>query len=417
VDKKKIFIATSGVCWKRSLDAGKIKNYLLKNDYKITESLEKSDIIILVTCAFLNGKSANSHEKVKDFLKEDAEVIVAGCLPTVEKEKLKEYFSGEIIETKNIKEDIEKIFPPTKISFKDVEDANILFEDKTEKSSIDYLKIAISKSNFIKKNLNFIKNHVLKHLIGEDSPAYKFSEKQFHVRVAWGCTGNCSYCTIKKSTGSFYSKPFDICVKEFKKGLNEGYKNFVLDATDLGAYGIDINSSFTELLDKFTDYPGSYYINIRELNARWITRYNDELVRILEKNKILLFDIAIQSASPRILKLMNRPYDVEKLKNSLLKIRKVDADFSLTCEFIVGFPTETEEEFIQSLNFIKDVGFDGGQLYEFSLRPGTEAENIEPKISQDVILKRINYAKKFLKKNGYYAKHLPEESMLVFTRL
>jgi threonylcarbamoyladenosine tRNA methylthiotransferase CDKAL1 len=417
VDKKNIFITTSGVCWKRSLDSGKIKKYLLKNNYKVVESIEKADVFLVVTCAFLNGKSENSHAKIKAFLEKNDDIIVAGCLPTVEKEKLREYFSGKIIETKNISEDIEKIFPPKKICFKDVDDANILFDDKSGDSSVDFFKKAISKSKAIERVLSSVKNHVLQHLIGADSPAYKFSEKQFHVRIAWGCTGNCSYCTIKKSTGSFYSKPFDLCVKEFKKGLDEGYINFVLDATDLGAYGIDIGTSFIALLDKFTDFPGSYYINIRELNARWITRYTDDLVRILEKNKILLFDVAIQSASPRVLKLMNRPYDVEKLKNSLLKIRNVTADFSFTCEFIVGFPTETEEEFFQSLNFIREVGFDGGQLYEFSLRPGTEAVDIEPKIPEDVILKRINFAKKFLKKNGYYVKHLPNEHMLVFTKL
>lgn len=413
---KKILILTSGVCWNRLLDAGKIKNYLIKNDYNVVEKIQEADTIILVTCAFLNGKSENSHRMVKNFLKKDVELVVAGCLPAIEKEKIREYFTGPLVETKNISEDIERIFPPKKIKFNDVDDANTLFEGPIKDTYVSLLKRSIQKSKMIEKNLSSIKEYLFKHLIGEKSPAYKFSKKQYHVRIAWGCTGNCSYCTIKKSTGYFHSKSFNLCIDEFKKGLEKGYKNFILDATDLGAYGIDINSSFIELLDKITDFSGDYYINIRELNARWVTHYINDLVRILQKNKILMFDVAIQSACPRILKLMKRPSNTEELKEALIKIRKIKADFSLTCEFIAGFPTETEEEFVQTLDFIKEVGFDGGQLYEFSCRPGTEAEKIEPKISKEDILKRIKIAEEYLKKYGYNAMYLPNQTMLVFTK-
>jgi len=413
---KNILVLTSGVCWNRSLDAGKIKNYLIRNGYKVVERIHDADTIILVTCAFLNGKSENSHRLVKNYLGKGHELIVAGCLPAVEKEKIREYFSGHLAETKNISEDIEKIFPPTKIRFDEVEDANILFQEIKKDTYISLLKRIVKKSKIIEKNLLLIREHLLKHLIGKNSPAYKFSKKQYHIRIAWGCTGNCSYCTIKKSTGAFHSKSFDICINEFKKGLKTGYKNFILDATDIGAYGIDIKSSFPELLEKITDFSGDYYISIRELNARWVAHYIQDLVRILQKNKILMFDVAIQSACPRILKLMKRSSNIEELKEDLIKIRKIKADFSLTCEFIIGFPTETEEEFMQTLKFIKEVGFDGGQLYEFSCRPGTEAEGIEPKISKKEILKRIKIAKKYLKDYGYNAMYLPGQTILVFTK-
>ena len=408
---------TGGVCWKRSLDATKIRNYLIKNGYKVVNNIRDADVVVLITCAFLNQKAEESHRLVKKYLKRGVELVVAGCLPAVEKDKLREYFDGPTIETKNLSEDIERIFPPTRIRFDELHDSNILFEDLVEGHSLlDSLKKKIEWLEVVEKKILSIKDCILKSIFGENSPIYKFSKKQYHVRVAWGCTGNCSYCTIKKSTGSFRSKPIDVCINEFRMGLEKGYKNFILDATDVGAYGIDINSSFPELLKKLTSFNGDYYISIRELNAKWVVRYVEELIEILKKNKILLFDIAIQSASPRILKLMKRPTDIEKLREALMKIREVKADFFLTCEFIVGFPTETEEEFMQSLDFIRDIGFDGGQIYEFSCRPGTEAENIEPKIPRKEILRRIRIAKKYLKSCGYKSVHLPNQGILVFRK-
>jgi len=412
----KIFIYTEGACWKRLLDADKIRKYLSANEYNIVQDSNEADKIVLVTCAFLNGKSENSINKVKEFQKNNAELIVAGCLPTVEREKLSKIFDGKTIETKNLDTDIERIFPPTKIKFADIQDANMLFEEATEDTFFILVKRILKKSKFIAKTLSKTQDYVLKHLLGEKSTAYKFIKKQYHIRIAWGCTGNCSYCTIKKSTGPFRSKPFEECMKEFNQGLKEGYRNFILDAADVGAYGIDIESSFPKLLDEMTKSPEDFYITIREINAKWVVRYANELEEILKRNKIIILDVAIQSVNKRILSLMKRPQNEDKLKETFIKIRKANQDFSLTCEFIIGFPTETEEEFLENLEFIKDVGFNGGQLYEFSCRTDTEAEEIEPKVTNEEIIRRIKYAKKYLKGIGYYASYIPKEHILLFMK-
>ena len=412
----KIFIYTEGACWKRLLDADKIRKYLLANGYNVVQDSNEADKIVLVTCAFLNGKSENSINRVKEFQKINAELIVGGCLPAVEKEKLSEIFDGKTIETKNLDTDIERIFPPTKIKFADIQDANMLFEEATGDTFFILIKRILRKSKFIAKTLSKTQEYVVKHLLGEKSTAYKFVNKQFHIRIAWGCTGNCSYCTIRKSTGLFRSKPFEECMKEFNQGLKEGYRNFILDATDVGSYGIDIYSSFPKLLDEMTKSPENFYITIREINAKWVARYANELEELIKRNKIIILDVAIQSVNNRILSLMKRPQDKDKLKEAFKKIRKANQDFSLTCEFIIGFPTETEEEFLENLEFIKYVEFNGGQLYEFSCRTGTEAEKIEPRISNEEIIRRIKYAKKYLKSLGYYATYIPKEHILLFMK-
>jgi len=406
---KKIFVSSEGICWKRQLDAAKICNYLEKNGYKLANKVQNADIIILITCAFLNGKAENSLNRVKEFQRYKAELIIAGCLPSVEEKELRKIFEGKIINTKNLDKDMERFFPSeSDVKFSDFEDANILFE------STNFCHETGDTSKNLSKHR--LRDSFYKHLYGKDSVNYKFSKKQFHIRISWGCTGNCSYCTIKKSTGPFHSKPLEKCIKEFKKGLDAGYKNFILDATDVGAYGIDIDSSFTKLLDEMTKIEGDYYITIRELHPIWIIKYIDELEKILLSNKILILDIAVQSGDSRILKLMNRASNVEKMKEVLQRLKKTNLNFSMTCEFIIGFPTETEAEFKKSLDFIKEVMFDGGQIYSFSCRTGTEAEKIEPKVPEEEMLKRLKQAKIYLKKMGYKTIYVPEQRFLVFRK-
>jgi len=315
--------------------------------------------------------------------------------------------------TKELNEKIEKIFPPqNNVKFKDIPDANILFKNYEDIPSDKSVK----KLRFIENIYSKIENFVFRHLLEKYSVGYQFSKRQYHIRISWGCKGNCSYCAIKKAVGPLRSKPLDECIKEFKKGLENNYKNFVLDATDVGLYGIDIGNSFPEILDEMTKIPGEYKISIRELHPVWIVKYADELEKIVKRNKILIFDVALQSANTRILKLMNRYSNVDKMKEAILKIKKSATDMFLTIECIVGFPTETWDEFLDTTNFIKEVDSSGGQIYLFSCKTGTEAEKIEPKVPNEEIYKRLNYAKRYLKNVRYYTKRIPGTRNLMFVK-
>ncbi|ENO12440.1 2-methylthioadenine synthetase [Thermoplasmatales archaeon SCGC AB-539-C06] len=255
-----------------------------------------------------------------------------------------------------------------------------------------------------------IEKYILKNLFDEYSYiARQLSKKSlFHIRISWGCLGNCSYCGVKKAIGSFKSKPIDQCITEFRKGLNQGYKHFVINADDTGAYGKDIGSSLPELLDKITKISGKYEISIRNLHPKWIIKYIDDLEEIIKEYEIISVDVPLQSWNRRILKLMNRCSDIEKIKDAFLRLHTSCPDLSINTEFILGFPTETEEEFKQNLDFIKESDFSRIGLYQFSCKDGTEAENIEPKIPQEEILRRLKYAKKFMKNIGYSKLFLPK---------
>ena len=264
---KKIYIFVKA-CERRVLDSRKFHQYFIKNGHQIVYSSEEADIIIFVTCAVLNIDVEYALNKIKEFQRYDAELIVAGCLPAINKKELAEVFNGRTISTKDIDE-IDELFPGHKTKFNNIDeantfDANLLFQDVYQSRIIDFIKMVFRKVHWSENIYVKLKYHVLNHLIGEQSLYYRFLTKLrnpfYYIGVSRGCWGNCSYCGIKNAIGTHTSKPLDQCVKEFKKGLSLGYKDFVITADDVGAYGLDVNSSFLELLDALNKIEVNYKI-------------------------------------------------------------------------------------------------------------------------------------------------------------
>ena len=419
-----VYICSNG-CVKRLLDTTKISNYFLKNGYKTVNNPKDADIIIFVTCAVFEEITESSIKQIKKLKKYDAELIIAGCLPEIEKEKLSQIFKGKTIITKEI-DKIDYFFPNNKIKFVELDDANLPFGSE----GIPFLEFSLRGTIFSKilmkifKEIKFTKNiyifiikHIFKNILGKDSTGYKHlisTKKCFNIKILDGCLGDCSYCSIKKAVGILHSKPIDECIKEFKNGLKDGYKNFELDGDDVGAYGIDIKTSFPELLDKMTKIPGDYKISIKDFNSCWLAKYIDNLEEIIKRKKINYILVAFQSGSNRILNLMKRHSDIDKVKNSCKRLKKIYPDLEISSHAIVGFPTETIEDFKQTLSFIAESNIDGGTFFTFSPRPKTLAEKIEPKVSEKEKESRMKYAKKFLEKKGYNVFYPPGRSILIF---
>lgn len=402
---KKIFIyATS--CKLRFLDATRVRSYFARNNYEIVNSPKDAEIIFYITCAAMESVTDKSLQTVKEFQKYDAELIVAGCLPGIENKKLADIFNGRTINTKDLDRDPDKmdeLFPDNKIKFRDIDDANYSFQNVNEDSPIGAIKNFFRKIRWIEQSYIRFKLFVLKNLLGENSFFYNAinDEPMYRMRISWGCNCNCSYCGIRNAIGKHTSKPLDQCLEEFKKGFSKGEKHFMLNADDIGSYGVDIKSSFSDLMDKMTSVPGEYQISIANLNPQWIVKHIDELDEIFKREKIVRIGAPMQSGSSRILKLMNRFHDTERIKDAFLRLKKAYPKLSIHTHIMLGFPAETEEDFQQTLSFIKNSNISAGQFFPFSLKTGTEAENIEPKISQDEIDKRLKFAKNFLKKSGY----------------
>jgi tRNA A37 methylthiotransferase MiaB len=410
---KKIYVYTNTNCRRRLLDANKLQLYFYKNNYTLVKKPKDSDFIIYITCAYRNEITNDTLTKIKDFQKYKAELIVAGCLPVIEEIKLNQIFKGKTISTKNL-DKIDVIFPNNKIKFSSLTDAEAISPEQY----ITYHEENYKLKNFpfLNKYYNYFKENFIFYLLNKHLLIYLFPSKPdfYHVRISWGCMGNCSYCGIKKAIGTLKSKPINECVYDFEKGLKSKYKMFVITADDVGAFGVDIGSNFPTLLDKLTSFEGEYEISVQDLDPRWVVKYIDELEPIFKKGKITSVNIALQSGCEKILKLMNRYHDIEKIKESLIRLKNSSTKLSLDTHFILGFPTETDDDFLQTIDYIKKIDFNMGFIYRFSCKTGTEAEKIEPKVSDDDVIKRMNCAKKLLKNQEYKVITLSKNSFYTF---
>ena len=401
----KIFIFNNG-CEQRSLDSWKFFNYFKKNNHIIVDNQKDADIIFFMTCAFIDIVAQASLEKVKEFQKYDAELIVAGCLPLIDKEKLSKIFNGRTIGTYCFDKDpdrVDYLFPEHKVKFSLIKDENKLFPNPVRKNFTGMVKESILSTKFTKEKIFEIREYVIKNIHGQGTSAHRFLSKEpcFVIRISWGCYGNCTYCGIKKAIGTHKSKPIDECVEEFKKGLNEGYKRFLLTSDDTGAYGLDIGSSLPELLTKLTQIDADYEIEIYNIHPEWIVKYIDELEQIINNKKIPYLESPLTHGSPRVLKLMGRYSDIEKMKNSFVRLKKANPSLQLFANIIIGFPTEELEDLYNTIDFIKGCNFDSGFVYKFSCRSGTKAEEIKPVITEKEKSIRLKIIKKIMKKSGF----------------
>lgn len=397
---KKTYVYTNTNCRRRLLDSNKLKLYFRKNNYPLVDKPEDADIIVYVTCAYRNEITDDTLRKIKELQKYKAELIVTGCLPAIEPEKLGKIFHGKTIITKDL-DKIDALFPKNKINFSTITDAEAI---KHEQSTTYYEEnYKLRNFQFLGRYYNRFREFITTNLLNKHLLIYLFPTKPefYHVRISWGCMGNCTYCGIKKAIGQLKSKPIDECVSDFKKGLESGYKTFVITADDVGAYGIDVGLDFPTLLEKLNSFPGDYQISVQDLDPRWVVKYIDKLEPIFKKGKITSVNIALQSGCKKILKLMNRYPEIEEIHDALKRLKKSNENFSLDMHFILGFPTETNEDFLETMNFVKKIEFDMGFIYRFSCKTGTKAEKIEPKVPYDEIVKRLNHSVRFLKNLDY----------------
>ncbi len=434
--KQAVFIYEISTCNRRKLDGSRLSKYFLKNNYKITQNPEEANLIILVTCAYSTTHAEHSLQLTKKFLQYDAELIVTGCLPDIETTKLQQIFDGKTISTKDLQK-IDELFPQNKVKFSEIQDANVLWVNTTENSAVSTLKGIFGKSGTVSKVQQTIDRYLEKNLLLDESldshdyilnyltarhikekwdPNLNLHENAYYIKSSEGCLGNCSYCVIKNAIGPLRSKSLDAVMAEFQNGLNRNYKNFIFDADDTGAYGVDLGSNLPELLDKVTNVPGDYAIYLRNIHPIWVVKYVNQLEALLQKHNIRGISCSIQSGNERILKLMQRFSDTEQMKEVFSQLRTVAPDMLLSTECINGFPTETREEFKETLEFIKEADFTLGYIYPFSSRPGSIADQLAPKVDYGEITFRMKDAKKFLEKYGYKNSFLKYHKILFFSK-
>lgn len=329
-----------------------VTNILKNNNYTVVDFEDKADIYIINTCSVTNESDKKSRKMINRAKKNNpaAIIIVMGCYSQVNAEDI----------------DVDIVLG-NKDKSKIVEIIEEYIKTKQKKKII----YDLTKVDFEKMEITNFDSHT-----------------RAFVKIQDGCNAFCSYCIIPYVRGRVRSKDPEDVIKEVTTLVEKGYKEIVLTGIHTGRYGTDINTNLEELLNKLVNIPNIYRIRLSSIEINEIT---PGIKKLLKENKVMAkhLHIPLQSGSDKILKLMNRRYNKEEFLSMVDNLRDIP-DISLTTDLIVGFPNEGEEEFNETIDTLKEIGFTKIHTFPYSKRKGTPAAIMDNQVSPEEKKKRVH---------------------------
>ncbi|MBE6773873.1 MAG: tRNA (N(6)-L-threonylcarbamoyladenosine(37)-C(2))-methylthiotransferase MtaB [Clostridia bacterium] len=342
-------------CKVNQYESQAISEALIRKGFEITSD-KNADVIIVNSCTVTASADQKTRQAVHRFRRNnpDSVIVLTGCMPQAYPEKSEE-----------------------------LTDADIILGNKNNDTLPDLL------CEFIKSRDRILS--VCEHKKGDPfrgDTISGFDERtRASVKIQDGCNRFCSYCVIPYSRGRVRSKPLDILKKEVETLAKKGYSEVVLVGINLSSYGQDINESFPAAVKTACDVEGIERVRLGSLEPDHLT---DEVIEKLSSCEKLCpqFHLSLQSGCDRTLRSMNRHYTSDDFRKIALKLRSTFNDCTLTTDVMVGFAGESEEDFSESLAFVKEIGFEKVHVFPYSVRKGTKAEKLPGHLEKSVKEKR-----------------------------
>lgn len=341
---KSVGICTLG-CKVNTYESEYVINELKKANYEIKDFNDICDVYIINTCTVTNNSDSKSRKMIRQAINRNpnACVVAMGCF---------------IATNKNYNEQGLDIIIANKDKSKIVNLIN------------DYLRNKKQIIDLYDKRLDEFEDMYINDFPGRT---------RAFVKIQDGCDNFCSYCIIPFARGKCRSKDENKVIQEITDLVNNGYKEIVLTGIHTGSYGVDLDTNFSDLLNKLVEIKGLERLRISSIEC---TELNEEVLNLLKRSKVIVdhLHIPIQAGSDEILKAMNRKYDLEYFKNKIKEIRKIRPEISISTDVIVGFPGESEELFQTTINTCREIEFSKLHVFPFSERKGTKASFLDGKI-------------------------------------
>lgn len=357
------YIETWG-CQMNEEDSEKLSGMLKRLGYSKTEEREKSKIIIFNTCC----------------VRENAELKVYGNLGRLKKQKAENpdliiAVCGCMMQQKGVAEELIKKYP-----FVD-----IIFGTHNSYKFPEYL-------NRVKQeNKSIIEIMDKEEGIVEGIPVDRESCTKAFVTIMYGCNNYCTYCIVPYVRGRERSREPERIIDEIKDLVAKGYKEVTLLGQNVNSYGKELEQkvSFAELLVKINEIPSLERVRFMTSHPKDLT---EEVIEAISNCDKLCEQIhlPVQSGSSRILNKMNRHYDRENYLELIKMIKKRIPGVAISTDIIIGFPGETEEDFLETLSLVKEVEFDSAFTFIYSKRKGTPAFSLGEQITDEVKHERFN---------------------------
>ncbi|MBM3199592.1 tRNA (N(6)-L-threonylcarbamoyladenosine(37)-C(2))-methylthiotransferase [Candidatus Woesearchaeota archaeon] len=337
----KVFIKTFG-CELNRADSEVIAGLLDKEGFKLVSSLKESDVVIVNSC----GVKLPTQNKVLEYIKKvpkNKRVVVGGCLPKMLNVKIYCPNVDLVFDTNSI----------TKIAQLIKQNKSLLSDEKEDRISL---------------------------------PVVRIRKEVAIIPIAQGCLGSpCAYCSVKKARGDLKSYKKEDILKQVDKAVKEGCVKIRLTAQDTGCWGKDFGQKLPHLLKSVLAVEGGFEVRLGMTNPNYALEYLGELVDIYKSPKMKKFlHIPVQSGSDKVLQEMERKYSVQDFEKVVKKFRKDVPEICIATDIIVGFPTETGDDFKKTLDLVKKIKPEVLNISKFGMRPGTLAANMKQLPSQEI---------------------------------
>lgn len=328
-----------------------MREQLINNGFTYNDDYKTSDIVIVNTCSVTNTADNKCKKMIRSVRRENVSCIlmVCGCTSENNREKLNDL------------------------------DIDIMIGNNEKSKVVDLI------NNFIKDRVKFVKFYNTRNVPFEDMEINEFNDMtRAYVKIQDGCNNFCAYCIIPYVRGNIRSKDIDVAYNEIKTLVDKGHKEIVFTGINTGAYGKEHGKyDLVDLIKRISLLEGLERIRISSIE---ITEITDRLIEEMRINKKLCghLHVSLQSGSERILKLMDRKYTKAEYEEKINKLRDARENINLTTDVIVGFPGETEEDFLECVEYCKQIGFSKIHVFPFSKREGTKAAGMSNQLDNVV---------------------------------
>ena len=331
----KIFIEAYG-CSASFADSEMISGLVVNGGHTLVDNFSESDLNMIVTCSVKDATANKMIFRIKSLKAKP--LIVAGCLPKAEKETVEKFT-----------ENASMLGPNSLGKTLQVIDATLKGRRQIALEDTDLSKVGLPKVR-------------LNQTIGI-------------VEIASGCMSECTFCQTKLSKGNLTSYRIGDIVRQVQTEIKEGCKEVWLTSTDNGCYGFDIGTDLPTLVDNVSEIPENFMIRVGMMNPMYMPRIKERLLESFDNDKVFKFlHIPVQSGSDKVLHDMKRGHTAGTFKEIVQRSRqKFDKKFTISTDIIVGFPSETEEDFEKTVSLLDETKPDVVNLSKYSARPGTDA--------------------------------------------
>ena len=353
----KIFVEAYG-CSASFADSEMISGLIVNGGHTLATSPSESDLNLIVTCSVKDTTASKMMYRIKSL--KTSPLIVAGCLAKAEQNNVEKF-------TENA-----SLLGPNSLG-KTLDVINSTLMGKKQ--------IALEDSDLSKVGL----------------PKVRLNSAVGIVEIASGCMSECTFCQTKLAKGDLSSYRLGDIVRQVQTEIKEGCKEVWLTSTDNGCYGFDIGTDLPTLVNAVSEIPKDFMIRVGMMNPMYMSRIKQNLIESYDNEKVFKFlHIPVQSGSDKVLNDMKRGHTSETFREIVKKTKERFENFTISTDVIVGFPSETEEDFQKTITLLDETKPDVVNLSKYSARPGTDAAELkqidaaEIKRRSKVIFNQIN---------------------------